>query len=235
MKYIILLSLSFLATFTMAQNGSKNFIDQNYIELIGTAKMEVDPDLIYLSVFINEKELKSKVSLVEMEKLMTDKLTEIGVDVSKDLSFYDYASNLNSYFLKTSETTQKKNYQLILHDSKMVNKVFQSLNDLGISSVYITKVDHSKIQELRLQTKVAAIKAANVKAKELASAINQHIGKALYIEELKDQGIYDKSASSSNFFIRGGSSLSGFSNQNSTVEFKKIELEYSVLVRFELL
>ena len=34
----------------MAQVGSKNFIDQNYIELSGTAELEVVPDEIYISI-----------------------------------------------------------------------------------------------------------------------------------------------------------------------------------------
>ena len=38
-----------------AQTGEKNFIDQNYIEVTGTAEMEIVPDEIYLKIVLSEK------------------------------------------------------------------------------------------------------------------------------------------------------------------------------------
>lgn len=38
-----------------AQNGVKNFIDQNLIEVTGKSTMEISPDEIYIKIFISEK------------------------------------------------------------------------------------------------------------------------------------------------------------------------------------
>ena len=46
----IVLSLLLGSFVTMAQSGEKNFIDQNYIEVSGTAEMEIVPDQIYLKL-----------------------------------------------------------------------------------------------------------------------------------------------------------------------------------------
>ncbi len=83
---------------------------------------------------------------------------------------------------------------------------------------------------------ISAIKAAKQKAESLAGAINQSCGKAIYIEELNNQVNKTKqgyvAGTTSNIVIRGVSSL----NKSFTpeIEFEKIKLEYSILVRFEL-
>ncbi|HBH21980.1 MAG TPA: SIMPL domain-containing protein, partial [Cytophagales bacterium] len=38
-----------------AQSSTKNFIDENYIEVTGTARIEIIPDEIYLKIIINEE------------------------------------------------------------------------------------------------------------------------------------------------------------------------------------
>lgn len=42
-------------------NGGKNFIDQNYVEVTGTAELEIVPDEIYLRIVISEKDKGKKV------------------------------------------------------------------------------------------------------------------------------------------------------------------------------
>ena len=91
--------LVLLPCLLFAQTGQKNFIDQNFIEVTGKSEMEITPDLIYLKIFINEKDGKSKLSLPEREKTMISVLKEIGVDVTKDLTIKDMSSNFKFYFL----------------------------------------------------------------------------------------------------------------------------------------
>ena len=54
-----------------AQTGEKNFIDQNYIEVTGTAEMEIVPDEIYLKIVLSEKD-KGKKSLEKNPTCTTD-------------------------------------------------------------------------------------------------------------------------------------------------------------------
>jgi uncharacterized protein len=213
------------------QTGEKNFIDQNYIEVTGKAQMEIAPDLIYIKILISEKDTKTKAPIAETEQKLVNKLTEIGIDVKKDFAIKDLISNFQAYFLIKSDIILSKEYQLKVYDAKTVGKVFTELEKIGISNVTIDKLDNSKIEQFRSEVKVNAIKAAKDKATSLATAINQTIGKAIYIKE-NDQAQTQYKAS--NVMIRGSSAIYGSNAGDIGIDFEKITLEYSVLTRFEL-
>jgi uncharacterized protein len=231
----IFLFIFLLPVLTYAQTGEKNFIDQNYIEVTGKAEMEIMPDLIYLKIILSDKDNKSKRSLDESEKLMFNKLTEIGIDVNKDLSVKDFVSNFKLYWISKADIILTKEYQLIIHDTKTLQKVYSEFQKLDISNVSINKLDHSKIDQYRKEVKINAIKAAKDKAESLTTAINQTIGRAIFIQELDNQYLYNSmQGRAANIRIRGVSSISSSESSIPDIEFEKINLEYSILVRFEL-
>ena len=240
MKQLIIGLFLSISMVGLAQNGEKNFIDQNYIEVTGKAELEITPDMIYLKIVLSDKENKDKLTLPEIEKKMTEKLSEIGIDVNKDLSLIDFASNLKSYFIK-SNVTLTKQYQLMVNDSKTLQKVFFEFQKLGISNASIEKLDHSKIEQYRKDVKVSAVKAAKEKAELLAVAISQNIGKALYIQEADNlnphmpSNILSGRMSSANVKIKGVSSeLLYETTSDIDIEFEKIKIASTILVRFEL-
>ena len=216
-----------------AQTGEKNFIDQNYIEVTGKAELEIIPDLIYLKIALSDRDNKDKQPLPEIEKKMIATLSEIGINVNKDLSLMDFASDLKSYWLK-SNVSLTKQYQLVVHDTKTLQSIFVEFQKLGISNVSIVKLDHSKMEQYRKDVKVSAIKAAKEKAELLAVALNQSIGKALYIQEVDpplQRGMY---SAPSNFVMRGSLSNSAVNTTSTEIEFEKINVESTILVRFIL-
>lgn len=235
MKHLL---VGLFLTFTLSafsQVGEKNFIDQNFIEVTGKAELDIVPDLIYLKIILSEKDNKNKQSLNEIEKSMIGKLTDIGVDINKDLSIKDFASNFKNYWLSKSDIVLTKEYQLIVHETKTLQKVFFELQNLGISNLTIEKLDHSKIEKFREDVKNNAIKAAKNKAESLTSTINQSIGKAIYIQEL-DNHMFSNALQGRlagvNLRVKGYAE-----NQDESlpdIEFEKINLQYSILVRFEL-
>jgi uncharacterized protein len=239
MKHLIIGFLLTISIIGFAQNGDKNFIDQNYIEVTGKAEMEVVPDMIYLKIILSDKDNKNKQSLDEIDKTMISKLKEIGVEVSKDLSIKDFTSNFKSYWISKTDILLTKQYQLIIHDTKTLQKVYFEFQKLGISNVSIDKLDHSKIEQFRKEVKINAIKAAKDKAESLAIAINQTIGKALFIQETDFStpslitNALQGSVSGINVRLRGASNYSN-DTSNQDIEFEKINLVYSILVRFEL-
>jgi uncharacterized protein YggE len=238
MRKTTLLLFMLLSLKISAQYGEKNFIDQNYIEVTGKAEMEVSPDEIYIKILINEKETKGK-TLDEIEKSMMQKFKDIGIDISKDLAIKDLISNFQYYWFIKTDITLSKEYQLVVHDAKTAGKVFIELQKLGISNASIDRVEHSKIMDFRREVKVAAIKAAYEKAKALTLAINQDIGKAIYIQELENSVNMIGNA------LQGrvaGIMIRGYSNTaineskaaEPDIEFEKIKLEYNIIARFEL-
>ncbi len=228
---VIILLFSYL---TYAQTGEKNFIDQNYIEVAGTAEMEIVPDQIFLKILINEKDIKGKSNIGEIESLMTDKLTEIGLDVKRDLAIIDLSSNFKYYFIKEKKIYITKEYELKVLDANTAGKVIQELEKFSISNISVSKVDHSKMTEFKMEVKLSAIKAAKEKAEALVAEIDQSIGKAIYIQELGNLRVISSLANmASNIMIRGSRSSENELYQ-AEIEFEKIQLQYSILVRFEL-
>ena len=147
MKKVILIVLAALSFNSFSQTGTKNFIDQNFIEVTGKAEMEIVPNKIYLKIIINEKDFKGKKDLDEIEKSMTKKLTEIRIDISKKLTIKDMLSNFRNYWLKSSTINSIKKYQLIVDDAKIAGQVFKGLESLGISNISIERIEHSEIIE----------------------------------------------------------------------------------------
>ena len=234
MKKLLIALFLLLSSALLAQSGGKNFIDQNYIEVNGKSIMDVTPDEIYIKIFLNEKEIKGK-TLSDVEKSMFGKFNEMGFDLSKDLAIKDLLSNFQHYWLSKTDILLSKEYQLLVRDAKTAGKVFLELQKLGISNVSVDKVENSKITEYRKEVKVAAIKAAQEKAKAFALAINQDIGRAIYIQDIDDL-TGNLTGTVSKIRIRGyaNTTLNEPNASEPDVEFEKIHLEYNVIARFEL-
>ncbi len=232
-KSILFIVCVTISQLSFAQNGEKNFIDLNYIEVVGTAELEVVPNLIYMGITISEKDNKNKSTLKEIENQLSIQLTNIGIDISKDLLVKDMSSNFRGSLLQKTDVLLSKEYQLIVRDPSIVNKVFMELEKVGISNISIEQLDHTDIINLRKEVKVNAIKAAKDKASSLAQAIDQTIGRAVFIQE-RDNAILpyaNANTLSAVGAVHRGSSLDEY---KEVVEFEKIKLAYAVLCRFEL-
>lgn len=229
MKKLIIIACLITLSPILAQNGAKNFIDQNYIEITGISETEITPDEIYLSIIINEKDKKGKISVEQQETSMIKKLKQLGIDLKKDFTVQDFSSNYKFYFLRKTDILKSKKYQLVVHDGLTLGKVFQALESIEISNVSIEKVSHSKIEEHRGAAKIKALKAAKQKALDYAEAIDQSIGFALYIQEINRNVRHQ---------YLNQIAVRGYAKDDSEavndIDFEKIKIHASVLARFEL-
>ena len=127
----------------------------------------------------------------------------------------------------------------ILNDAKTAGQVFNSLESIDISNISLEKIDHSEIQKFKSDVKMNAIKAAKEKAESLTNSIGQQIGSAIYIQELNSHffgAAQDKPSGLSNISVKAYNvSEKSAAEQEPEIAFEKIKLEYSILVRFELL
>lgn len=209
-----------------AQTGEKNFIDQNYLEVTGTAEMEVIPDEIYLKILVSEKD-KGKKTVEALEVEMIAVLEKLGVDVHKDLLIKDLSSDFKSYFLKRDLIQTEKEYQLCVRDAGLIGRLLVELEKKGISNISLDRIDHSGLEKFRREVKINAVKAAKEKAEAFAGAVGQQAGRALYISET---GYYPVRSVVANVRIKGAEAI----EDTPVLDFEKIQLKYSVLVRFEL-
>lgn len=235
MKNLLLITLLLMCNFTIAQ---KNFIDQNYIEVTGTIESEIIPDKIYLSIAINENDKKGKESVEEQESKMIKALKSMGINTDKKLSIEGFNSTFINYFLRKDDVLKVKQYTLLVHDTQTLANVFKTFDLLEISKVYISKIDHSNIENLKQEAKIKAIKMAKEKAKLFAQGIDQKVGKAIMISENSLRISNATPGSENAIIVRGYSSAIYGSNANSNIDlldFKKITIVASMEAKFELL
>ena len=232
---ITLLSISlflFAITFGFSQNNTKNYIDENYIEVTGSAEMEVTPDEIYLKVILREKDNKRRdpITIQQMENKMFAKLKEIGVNVEQNVYVVDVSSNFKHYWIKKANIFSQKEFQILCKDATTVGKVFKGLEEINISNINIARIDHSKKEQFRQEIKVNAIKAAKAKANYLAEAIGQKIGKAIHIQEIDfiDYARFPGVQSSSNIMIQEAS------YGEAQIQFEKLKFTSKIAVKFKL-
>ena len=175
MKKLILIAAVALMALPAAAQVQEAF--PSYIQVNGRAEKEITPDEFYLSVIINERDSKGKISVESQQRDMIAALKRLGVNVEKQLK----VANLSSEFFKKNTSVATAKYQLQLGSAAEVSKVWQALDNLGISNVSILKVSHSKIDQYKEQVRVEAMQNAKQSAQTLAQAIGQSVGKCFYI------------------------------------------------------
>jgi len=213
--------------------------EKPYIEVTGSADQEVIPDEIYINIIIREKYVnKEKLTIEIQEEKLKNSLKDIGVDI-KNL----YLSDANADYVKvkwrTKDVLTKKDYTLKVTNATTVGQVFQQLDKLEITDAFIAKVNHSKLDSLKKEVKILAIKVAKNKADYLLTAIGEQTGKPLIVQE-RENGItptagvnYRGSRSSETAYYVDGMKVSG-SDKEEELQFKKIKIEAFIYVKFAI-
>jgi len=220
----------------IAVSAQKNFLDVHYIEVTGTAEMEVVPDRIYLKIVIDEKDNKSKTSIDKLEEDMIAALKTIeGINISEDLKMKDLSSSMRYKIISDNQIFYRKEYELLVKNGKTASQVIKKLDKVGISKISIAKTDHSQIEELKKTVHKNAMKNAKEKAIYLAEAVGQSIGNALYINEtMMSSRVRSACDMMAGVSVRKARSSDDEYEYNSEVEFTNIKISFSVDAKFEL-
>ena len=226
MKKTILLILLSFNYFTFSQNSKQTELP--FIEVTGTAKREIEPNLIYISITLTEKSIDNKKFSIEaQEKELQKILTELNIPSSK-LTLADYNSSILTVKRKEIGFKQSKQFTLILETAKQVSELFEKLFNANIKEADVFKIDHTDIVKFNKEVRIDAIKAAKDKAEYITNAVGNKIDKPLEIIEL--------GATDMNYY-RGN--LNTFYSQNvetnsSSSEFKKILITFSFKVKYQI-
>ena len=176
-KFLIFAAgLAMLSTAAMAQQNNQS---QNYIAVNGYAEREVTPNEIYISITIDESSSRNgKTTVAEQERRMVDALEKIGIDTETLLQVGDMSGDLTNYLLRRDRVQTSKNYVLKVGDATTMASVFQTLGDLGVSSISLMKATRNDIEQIQLELRAEAMRNAKTIADTLAEAIGQKAGKA---------------------------------------------------------
>lgn len=212
-------------------NASAQNPEESYIEVHGTAEKTVVPDKITLSISINEKNYRN-ISLAQLEKDMTSTLKQLGLDPAKQLKVRDMSSVLKKERSKSQDAYLSKSYILELSDAVTATKVMAKLEEVGVSNIYVSNVEYTKMDELRLEVKAEAMRNAQKTARAMVSAIGQELGKAFYI--------YEQESGNQNVAIRSYGMKSAFADAAleeeavPELEFREMKVSARVTVKFRL-
>ncbi len=204
-----------------------------YIEVTGSAEMEIIPDEIYITVVVTERyDGKNKVTIDKLESDMFSALKNAGID-PKNISLSDAESNFNYRFLKSDDALLSRSYTILTGDAATVIKVYDAMGAINATDVFISKVSHSKIEEYRMETKVNATKAAKDKAAKMLTAVGETIGSPILLQEINND-IYPQARysqlSNSNYMMN----KPGLDDFQSQLTYQKIKIRYEVFGRFKI-
>ena len=228
MKTKLLLLVALFATFTASAQLTEAY--PSYLQVNGSAEREVAPDEIYLSITINERDSKGKISIDEQQREMLSALKKLGVKSSEQLKMIDLTS---SYF-KRGNALAKAQYELKLGSAAEVARVWRALDELGISQVTVQKVSHTDLERFKKETRDEAMRTARDNARALAEAIDQQAGRCFWIADysspvrtvyaanLKARGVTDETLSFDAAVAEEG------------LEFQTINLQHRVQAKFVL-
>lgn len=121
-----------------------------------------------------------------------------------------------------------------IRDLDKIARLQEIADRLNISRLDLIDTEHSEITRLRRETKIDAIKAAKDKAGYLLGAIDERIGKAVFVKEVEEEtpryiagGVLNYS--NSNITSRGGAA-----DSDSGLSFSQIKLRYVIIAKFEI-
>lgn len=229
MKKMLFIASALLLTSGIAM-AQQNEPQIPYVEINSSADTAVAPNKFRIAISISEAPTKGKTTIAELERSLATALDAAGVDIKKQLVITSQ-SNAGG---KRKDVYQYKNYLLTLTDPNQVEAVFDALQANGISNASLTQSTRSDLRELQAQVRVKAMRNAQITASELAAAIGQRIGKAIYIQS------YSSAPEAMPVMLRSkaaGLMMSGNAIQDdalSNVKFNDVRINQNVTVRFIL-
>jgi len=231
-----LLFLTFLFCFGILKSQDINNDLIRFIEVTGSAELEIEPDEMRLIIGIEEywkeefdkntefKDYKTKISIIEIEKNLLADLAKIGIQ-KESIIIREVG---NSWRYKGKEFLISKQFELILSDFKKIDEIIRIINTKGIDYMRIGELKNKEITEFRKQVKVEALKAAKSKAEYLLTSIEKEVGDIISIVEMNSDNNYWRPQSMTSNTLMATSDNSGIDN------IRKIKLRYEIKAKFEI-
>lgn len=226
-------AILFLLLLNVSVFAQETFKGEHFIEVTGTAQMEVDPNELYL--FIRLREFEENRNKVQLEKLDQDFLTALkaaGID-KKNLALANAGSQLGKLGRKDKDAFREKSYELKLSSAAELEKFLEKLEPVKVETVTLTKVTHSDIEKFKLDLKIKALQAAQTKAQSLLKAIGSDIGKPIMVRDWEAEPVQPMINANVRFKTDALSAVDETSGEDQ-VGFRKIKLRAQINAQFEI-
>ncbi|HEY4322907.1 MAG TPA: SIMPL domain-containing protein [Mucilaginibacter sp.] len=226
-KTLLIISFISVTYFAVAQNVDL----RRKIEVTGTAEQEVTPDIINVSISLQEYiNGKTKVTIDQLESQLENAVKDAGI-TKEDFTISDVSAwNNNFQKKKNPDFLASKQYSITFHDLNKYNQIINKVDPKGIQSTNIVNFDYSKIVDLKRKLKIKALLDARDKAADLLGSIDEKLGGPISITEVDNSNypgprpmMYKTAMMSANASVA-----------ESDIDFKKIKLSFQINATFEI-
>jgi uncharacterized protein YggE len=226
-KLFILIALVAITSSTFAQAVDL----RRKIEVSGIAEKEVTPDIINVSISLQEYlDGKKKITIEQLESQLESAVKDAGIP-KEDFTINSVSAWNNTWNKKkTPDFLASKQYLIKFHDLNKYNQILNKVDPKGIQSTNIESFDYSKMTDLKKELKIQALLAAKEKAGYLLASINDKVGDAISITEV-DNGNYQAPRP---MMYANKALMSNAAPAESDIDFKTIKLSFQINAIFEI-
>ena len=226
---ILIMLMMVLSTQLFAQDPIKG---EHFIEVTGTADMEIEPDEIVLFIKLKEFENnRQKIALEKIDQEFLQALKAANID-SKKLALSGVGSTLAYVGKHDNDAFREKSYQLILTSAAELERFVEKLQPVKVNQAYISRLRHTNMEKFKLDLKIKALQAAHAKAEVLLKSIGSEIGRPLVVREFSNDPLPGypvyQSVANTLYSPEAGAAEGG------SIGFQKIKLREQVSAQFEI-
>lgn len=200
------------------------------IEVTGIAEQEVTPDIINVSISLQEyMDGKKKITIDQLEKQLEDAVKDAGIG-RDDFTLNNVSAWNNTWQKKKApDFLAGKQYSLKLRDLNKFDQIMSKVDPKGIQSTNIESYDYSKIDQLKNELKLKALLDAKTKASYLLNGIGDRLGDVLNIIVNENNNFPQPRQ-----VMFMAKSATADVAPESDIDFKKIKLSFTVNAVFEI-
>lgn len=202
------------------------------IEVTGIAEQEVTPDIINVTISLQEyMDGKKHIAINDLEDQLEKAVKDAGIP-SSDFTVNNVSAWNNTYQKKKApDFLASKQYGLRVRDLNKFNQIMSKIDPKGIQSTNIESYDYSKMADLKRDLKIKALLAARDKATYLLAALGEKVGSPINITE-SDNSSFPQPRVYANTMMFKASADSNVGD--SDISFKTIKLNFQIQAVFEI-
>jgi len=229
MKKLLILAAICMSTYNVfAQNPDL----RRRIEVTGIAEKEVTPDIINVSISLQEyMDGKKKTTIDKLESQLEGAVKDAGIP-KEDFTISNVSAWNNTWQKKKNpDFLASKQYSIRFHDLNKFNQVLSKIDPKGIRSTNIDSYDYSKIADLKRDMKVKALLDAKEKASYLLNAINEKVGRPISITDVDNSSFPNPRP----MMFKTMAANADAAPAESDIDVKTIKLNFQVQAVFEIM
>jgi len=228
MKKTIITAALILSTISVFAQG----VDlRRKIEVTGTAQQEVTPDVINVSISLQEyMNGKNKVTIDVLENQLEKAVKDAGIP-HEDFTINNLSAWNNYYQKKKSpDFLASKQYLIRLHDLNRFDQIISNIDPKGIQSTNIESYSYSKINDLKNELQLKALLDAKNRAAFLVNGLGDKLGDAINITISDNSDVVQPRP----YQFKAMAMASNATAPQSDIDFKKIKLVFTADATFEI-